>query len=473
MKNIKNLLLGGFIALALVGCGGSSGGVSNTSKKISGVALKSDGTVFAEGSTVLAVDANGNTAEGSVIDANGKYEVTLTGVASSGKKSKLIDGNSILRVQDGSDEMDLVIAEDQTNVNFNVVTSASSAVLLGNSGLDLDDLFDDVEAANAAGKKGKGTISSAAVLFSLAKVQVVTKEIFKSTAGTTAGVLFGFDSTGKSVVNVDKLLNGGATEKEVTLLKAAAAVNNNLLADTFAAAVSGDGLNLLANVELYQQVGILLADAEGEASSTAFSSFLDSVITSSEVKDALNALEDTLNEFVTAYEADPTVSVDVDVADLVEDAASVTVAVTRSGDVVTYSTSDAEANDSSVVSVAVISSEAVEAVLQVKLTSNATGVLSAGNADIIVTTGTVEVTVKNTTALSTPGEIDLEIALGEAAAALESAGQTDLATKIPQSTTGLTFSVSATPVLRGGVSIPTFITNSGETTSSVFGVLLE
>ena len=108
-----------------------------------------------------------------------------------------------------------------------------------------------------------------------------------------------------------------------------------------------------------------------------------------------------------------------------------------------------------------------------KLKSDAAGGLTADKTEIIVTTGTVEVTVSSTDALDTAGQIDLEIALGEAAAALESAGQTDLAAKIPTSTTGLTFSVSATPVLRSGVSIPTFITNSGETTSSVFGVLLE
>ena len=46
MMCIRSLLLSGVIALALVGCGGSSGGTSNTEKKISGVALKNDGTKF-------------------------------------------------------------------------------------------------------------------------------------------------------------------------------------------------------------------------------------------------------------------------------------------------------------------------------------------------------------------------------------------------------------------------------------------
>lgn len=473
--NIKNLLCAGAIALALVGCGGGGGGgVSNTNKTISGLALKADGTTFSEGSTVLAVDTNGNTSSGTV-DANGKYTVTLTGVASSGKKGKLIDGNSFLNVSDGVDSMDLVVSEDQTTINFNAVTSASSALIIQSSDLDLAAIFDAVDSAN--GKKGKGEITNAGVLAALARVQVLTKEIFGDTAQSVVGALFGFDSQGNAAVDAEKLLTGDAKAKEVTLIKAAAKVTGNLVSAAVTASNNPDNTSFLLNDEdFFAAVGEVLADAEGTASDNAFSDFLNSVLQSSEMKDALKTLSDELNAYVAAVEADSNATFSVDIPEIAENAPTVEVSVTRSGDTISYTAAGDLAGDTSNITVYVLSAsdeDVVQATITVKLTSNGTS-FSAGTAEITVTSGDVSVKVSNTLSLATAGTIDLAVALAEAKAVLVANSQTTTADKLPSDLSSSSFFVTADNVSRSGTdTVSTYITVGGESVTANSGIFIE
>lgn len=224
---MSSLLLMAAVLFIAFACGGSDSNLSKE-KTISGVALKVDGSIFSANAKVIAVDESGNTAEGTV-DANGNYQVKLVASASSGKKSKDLSGNTFVRVIDGSNSVDIVIPHDQTKVNVNAITSAASGLALGNVDIDLDAIFDAADDAN--GKKYAGEISNAGLLAALAKVQALTQELFKNNAKTIAGALFGYDEDGNPVVSPDKLINGGVNEKEVTLIKAAAAVSSNLIAD--------------------------------------------------------------------------------------------------------------------------------------------------------------------------------------------------------------------------------------------------
>lgn len=467
--SIKNLLLGGLVAFGLVACGSSSsGGPSSTNKTISGVALKADGTAFAAGSVVTAVDSNGNTAEGAVTGTEGKYTVTLTGVASSGKKSKLIDGNSFLEVSDGTDSMTLVVSEDQTDINFNAVTTAASQLLITSADIDLDAIFDAAESAN--GKKGKGEISTTALLEALKRVQVLTKDIFKDSSQSVIGAIFGYDSTGKPAVDVDALLNGKADAKEVTLIKAAADVTGNLVA--FAVTASNDPTNtgqLLNNTNFYNSVGKFLAE-DPNAGDNSFSSFLNSVLASSEIKNALAEVAAELNALVVALATDPDATLDIDIEDISTAPTTVTVSLSRSGDVVSYSSSDDLAGDATdLIGIVKTSGGEVKATIKIHLISNGTTFIP-GDAKITVSTGSVEITVKDTAAFDVSGQVDLGVALTEASEAL---ADTTSTVTVPTTLTGYTLSVTGTEVTRDGKAIGTFLTAGGIPAASSAGVTLE
>lgn len=469
LGQVKLLLAGALVAF-LAGCGSDSGGVSKTSKKIGGVALKADGSAFSTAATVLAVDQNGNVAEGSV-DANGNYTVTLTGVASSGKKAKLVEGNSFIRITEGSSTIDLVIGEEQTKVNANAITSAASLLALGDDA-DLDAIFDEVEDANASTKSEKA-VTNASILAALAKVKVLTEKLFKENASAVAGSLFGFGEDGADVIDVDKLINGSAKEKEVTMIKAAAAVSGNIITAAVNAANNPNSSDFLLNSpEFFEALAGEIAGAEGTASATAFSSFLNSVIQDSAVKTALAEIKDALNELVTALESDPEATLDVEIPETVQAAPSVTVSVDRDGDTISYEVTDGAIGDTTVASLAILSGSDVKAVVSVPLVFDGTKLVPS-TATITVVTDSVSVTVKNSAAV-TDGEVDLAVALEEAKTALTNASQTDLADSVPASSVGYTLVISGTPVTRTGVkAVNTFIEANGATVNSLSGITLE
>ena len=62
------------------------------------MAYKASGALFEINTPVLAVDMNGNVAEGKVKDSSGNFEVTLLAQVTSSKKTKGLGGNIIIRV---------------------------------------------------------------------------------------------------------------------------------------------------------------------------------------------------------------------------------------------------------------------------------------------------------------------------------------------------------------------------------------
>ena len=467
---ISNLLLCGVVAFGMMACGGGGGSSSSSTKKtVTGVALKADGTAFNASAKVLAVDANGNAAEGTV-DASGNYTVTLTGVASSGKKGKLVDGNIIMKVSDGTDDMSVVVASDANTMNFNIVTSAASRLVLAKSSTDLSAIFTAVKAALAA----KGTLS-ADTLLALTLVESITKATFKETATSVVIALFGTDSAGDSAIDVQKLITGSSTEKEVVMIKAAATVTENILDSVFAAVNNPDAASfLLNNPEFYAAVGADLVDNSGTASATAFSDFLNSVLQSDELKEVLKELATQLDAYVTAVEAAPTTTFTVTIPEVSVAAPTVIITVARSSDTVTYSVDGGVSGDLVVATMAIASAlEGLKAVIIVPLTFNGS-ILTAGTASITVTTGEVTVTVKNTASVSTStGSVNLATALAEAKAALTTAGQDVLAASVPSSTSKFELQISGSPVVRSGVSnVSTFIKSGSTSVSSANGVSL-
>lgn len=464
---ISSLLLMAAVLFGAFACGGSDSNLSQE-KTIKGVALKADGTAFNANAKVIAVDESGNTAEGTV-DASGNYQVKLVASASSGKKSKDLEGNTFLRVIDGTDNVDIIIAHDQTNVNFNAVTSAASGLALGNEDVDLDAIFDAADTAN--GKKGKGEISNAGLLAALAKVQTLTQELFKNNAKSIVGALFGFDSEGNPAVDPDKLINGGVNEKEVTLIKAAATVSSDLIADAINKANDPTNTDFLFNdSSFFEALGKELAETAG-SSTTAFSSFLNDVVKSSELKEALKDLATELNAYVVAVKENADTDFEVVIPELVENAATVTVTASLSAaDVITYSVSGGKQGDSTVTTLTVLSGSTVQAVVTAKLTATSDTALSVSDVKVSVGDAVVSVTLDSST--TTGSSFDLAAALLKAQTALAANASTSSVT-VPTSTSGLTLYVNSATIIRGGDVIPTFITVGSNTQSSVTGVQLK
>jgi alpha-tubulin suppressor-like RCC1 family protein len=157
------------ISIALTACGGGGGGGSSSaasseteSQTIAGTALDATGTPFVKGTDVLAVDSNGNVAGGKVKDEFGNFELTLTSIASSGKRFKGF-GNVVLKVGGGSNSLTIVVPTSDGNgtieINVNLIVSEASKQFLND--LDLAGLFDKVEAAVAkGGALGDGDLGS-------------------------------------------------------------------------------------------------------------------------------------------------------------------------------------------------------------------------------------------------------------------------------------------------------------------------
>lgn len=465
---ISSLLLMAAVLFGAFACGGSDDANLSQEKTIKGVALKADGTAFNANAKVIAVDESGNTAEGTV-DASGNYQVKLVASASSGKKSKDLEGNTFLRVIDGSDNVDIIIAHDQTNVNFNAVTSAASGLALGNEDVDLDAIFDAADTAN--GKKYAGAISNAGLLAALAKVQTLTQDLFKNNAKSIVGALFGFDSLGNPAVSPDKLINGGVNEKEVTLIKAAATVSSDLIADAINKANDPDNDDFLFNDDaFFEALGKELAETAG-SSTTAFSSFLNDVVKSSELKDALKELATELNAYVVDVKANANTEFEVVIPELVENAATVTVTASLSAaDVITYSVSGGKQGDTTMTTLTILSGSTVQAVVTAKLTATSDTALSVSDVKVLV--DDVVVSVSLDSSITTGSTFDLAAALAKAKTTLAENSSTS-SLSVPTSTSGLTLYVNSATIIRSGDVIPTFITVGSNTQSSVTGVQLK
>jgi hypothetical protein len=464
--NIKSLLVGLAISTSLVGCGGSDGG--GTATTISGVALKADGTVFAKNSVVLAVDENGNTGKGSVTDDAGSY---LVSVASSGKKEKDVSGNKYLKVTEGTSDAYLVIPSDESNVNFNAITSAASQLIVDKT--TLATIFTEV------GKvaKDEKAVTSVDVLAALAKVQEITKTIFKSSATTVVSALFGNDSAGKVPFDVNQFLSGKDTKSVVILKAASSAAGSGVSAVDLALANAKTSTPtlLLNNSTFFSAIAKDLADDSAAAGTADFSNFLNSVLQTDALKTALKTLAETIDAYVLEVEKDTTKSLTATIPTTTT-VVSATVTVARAtgtatSDKVTYSVVGGVTGDTTEVSMAVLEGTAVQAIVTATLTFNGT-VFTSTDAKATVTSGNTQITVSSTKAFATAGSIDLQAALADAKTAL-TANSATLGAKVPSTSVGLTLVVSATPISRSGAAISTLITSGTTTTTSVTGVTLK
>lgn len=189
-----------FLILLLTACGGGGGGSGSsgevTKQTITGVAVDATGVPFAKNTEVLAVDANGNAARGRVVNDTGDYEVTLISVASSGKKSKGLGGNIILRVGDTSSTGSLTIVipssdgKSAIKVNVNLIVSEASKQFLEN--LDLNNLFTQVQTALNNAADGKAAALSEEDQQNLSSnLSLLTDEEIQSSVNQILVALFG------------------------------------------------------------------------------------------------------------------------------------------------------------------------------------------------------------------------------------------------------------------------------------------
>lgn len=144
IKALNILIL--ILTITVVGCQSNPHYTDYTysEKTISGVAVKQNGTIFGSESKIIAVSANGNFAFGDV-DNKGNFKVILTGEPESGKKLKSIQGNTFLKISDGVESMYLIIARQQTKVNFNVINYVASQLFINQSNTNLSAIFDAID----------------------------------------------------------------------------------------------------------------------------------------------------------------------------------------------------------------------------------------------------------------------------------------------------------------------------------------
>ncbi len=457
LRTLSSLLV--LIALAILSACGDSSSSSDTEKTITGKALKPDGTVFEAGSTVTAVDQNGNTARATV-DANGNFSVALTSVASSGKKAQGTNATGVIQISNGAIKVNGVVPADGDKANVNAITAAAAALLLSN--INVDALISNAVAALEAGGK---TVNVTA----LAGLAAVTKESLKSTATQVVDALFGVDGDGNSTIDAEKFLSGdfNNNDKATVLLKAAATTTGDLIAAGANAASSVSSVPLLNNAAFFQAIGNELSDVDGKAND-----FINDMIKSGAVKDALKGIVDSLQEYITAVVSGETPVFEVVVPTSAETPTPVTIAVSRSGSSISYNVSGAKDGDKNTAAITVHDGGNVKAIVTATLTYNGTGI-SPSLTIATVVTGNVQVTINNVSSVVTDNAINLNAALDAARSALVSQGQPDLASKVPTTTAGLTLHLSGTAVTRGGKSIQTVISNNGVTVNSVTGVSLQ
>lgn len=227
------------LLLFLSACGSSGGGGSSdsddtTSTKteslsISGTAFKEDGTVYPINTQVLAVDMNGNVAEGKVKNNQGEYELVMTAIASSGKKSKGLGGDIILRVGSSTTGGTLtILIPGQTTktkivINFNSIISEASKDALKN--IDLDILFQKVVTA-LANKEADlpATLSTDDQADLIARNIKITQAELEASIKEVTDLLFGVDA-----VNID-FLSGNLDSETVTEILVDVKNNLELLA---------------------------------------------------------------------------------------------------------------------------------------------------------------------------------------------------------------------------------------------------
>lgn len=252
-KNVGLKIIYFICTFIFLACGGGSStqntgseiSTSNTIRNINitGVAHNKSGSPFEKNTLVLAVDINGNIAQGKVVDNLGRYEVTLTGEANTSKKNKGLGGNIIIRVGDFNDTdfLTIVVPEnknsDQITINVNSIVSEASKVLL--AGIDLDSLFILVKTAIANVADGKSPVLNSNDQDNLAIKNIeISKEELISTIKIITDEIFGID-----IVKVD-FLESPITNSSAEMLSYASTEISN--SSTFTIDTFSDGNGVIS-----------------------------------------------------------------------------------------------------------------------------------------------------------------------------------------------------------------------------------
>ena len=438
-----------------------------SNKTITGITLKSDGATFSKGSQVIAVSTSGNFAKG-LVDEKGNFSVTLKGKGEAGKKFRIITGNTFLKVSDGINKMYLVIPHNQIKVNFNIITTVATQKIIDETKISLEDVFESIENLNIEDESGE--LNEQNILKSLALVQEVSRELFRDSAKMAIGTLFGFASSGYDSLDVDHFLTGSEEDKEISLIKVAASITENLFDSAVSATNNPNHADFyFNNKEYYQALGKELAEKDGVASASMFSDFLNSVIKSQEIKNALNEIADQLNAYVVEVEANPLATLDITIPQIAVSAPTFNITLTRDIDAVTYSISGGSIGDSALVTISVFDGTDIKALINLPITFNGSDLI-AGTTLVTSTQDDISLEIKNTKAI-VKDIIDLSIALSEAKLAFIEAGYDDISENLPESTSGLTLHVSCSPIKRSGVdNVSTYITSGPTTVLSITGI---
>lgn len=442
-------------------------------RAISGIALKADGTPFGVNAKVIAIDSEGKTASGK-IDENGKFKVVLSNKDFFRSNTiNGVEGNSFLSISEGSDLLYLMVAEEQTKINFNVITAAATQLIIDNNQTNLSAIFEAAETSLVAGKKGNGQITNQEILDALALVPFIKEDTFIGAATFVVGAMFGYDSLGNTAVKVDPFLTGSADSKEFILIKAASLVVNNILSAAISATQNPENSSFLLNNEnFYEAVGKELADAEGTASPTAYSDFLTSIINSQEINSSLEGIALELNAFVLAAESQ-TGSFDVTIPEISVPAETLIISVDRDVDAVSYSVDGGLLGDEIIVLITLQSATEIKLVFEIPMIMGETNFVLGTKPIKVSDSYNYLVTKVKTTNSIVNGVVDLEVLLAEAKAEL-SKDYPLSAEALPTSARDYILKVTSTPISRAGISnVATFISTDELPVFSIMGVYLE
>ncbi|PCJ58849.1 MAG: hypothetical protein COA79_12335 [Planctomycetota bacterium] len=482
-KNFKrtlSILSLAILAIGFAGCGSSGGGTSVgdlvSEKTIQGVAIDAAGIAFATGTVVSLVDANGNTASGKV-GADGAFSLLLAGTASSGKKGKEVKGSVIIQVGTGANALTALVGDGQDKVNINIITVAALNAL----GLDID--ITSVIANAVAG----GAVTNTSLLDSLARELNITKEEIETSANVVLVSIFGVDASGNPAVSAGDFLNDGlkADSSEIIMLQALANFVGDgvdplafISARVNASTVGSDGGSVLNDPKFYASISNVLATKEAEGKSISYENLINDVVTSNTIKDAVKTadLVKEIDALVTALVLDSTTdtTISTTVTDVAAAPSVITITVTRSGtgdDTITYSATNALEGDKHTLSAEVLGgSEPIS--IKVDLKKGAIGLEVDG--DVSLYTGDLVIKLSTNAINATAGTIDLAVALAEVKAKLIAEKLNTTAGLIPASTSGRTLKITATAVVRGDITIKTFVKEgtSGTEYTSAVGVSL-
>lgn len=470
MKQILNILVTTSILTVLVSCFELP-----PDRVISGVALKLDGTPFDSSATVLATDARGRTARAKV-NSDGTFGIKIL------ETEYLHDnfhngvrGNTFLQISDASESIELVVSGSQGKVNVNSITAAASQLLLKKFKVEIEEVFNAVEASMPNANDKDGQIEDEGVLADLSIITELKKDDLKEVAQVVIGAMFGYDSSGNTAVKVDNFLEGSKKAKEIYLLKAAAKVAKNIVSSAIEATNNPENISyLLNNQSFYEALGKEIANSGENLGATEFTELLVKTIQSEEVQMNLSLIAADLDAYVLAVNEDDATPFVVEIPVISMSPSTATLSISRNVDEISISAENVLLSDKTILTIRVFSSTEEMIALQIPVIFN--GEIFELDANPIVATfyyGT-EIKIENSAAMVN-GKINLESIFAETKVALEEQEYPDYYLDyVPNTSNNLILTISSTSISRTDITnVPTYLETTAEIISSLAGVRFE